>query len=196
MKSKFQNTFKRQFLFMYLVCILTYSFSHTAIATPAQVIIIRHGEKPPIGEILSTKGYERAAALSVYFTNSLVGVGIPEFIYAQSSSGGHSERPIETVKPTANVLGLTINTNYTKDQYPQMVSDILKNPYLNNKIVLICWEHKVITDMTALFGVRPKPGKWHGDVYDRTFVIMFNNDGTIASFKNLPQQLMYGDSQQ
>ena len=73
-------------------------------AQPAQVIIIRHAEKPDSGNGLSLKGMKRAAALVPYFlgTESLLKFGEPVAIYAQAQRHETSSiRPIETVRPLA-----------------------------------------------------------------------------------------------
>ena len=48
----------------FLAFSLTFLFGEAA-AQPAQVLVIRHGEKPESGEHLSLKGQERAAALAL-----------------------------------------------------------------------------------------------------------------------------------
>ena len=54
-------------------------------AEPAQVIIIRHAEKPDEGNELSLAGRERAAALAPYFLGetALLRFGPPVAIYVQ-----------------------------------------------------------------------------------------------------------------
>ena len=60
-------------------------FAAPLCAQPAQVILIRHAEKPPTGNMLNTKGRERAAALVPYLleTDDLTKFGKPVAIYAQ-----------------------------------------------------------------------------------------------------------------
>ena len=41
-----------------------------ASAMPAQVVIIRHGEKPAEGNGLNARGFQRAAALPQFFQNN------------------------------------------------------------------------------------------------------------------------------
>src|SRR5262249_113637 len=80
----------------------------TCQAKPAQVIIIRHGEKPLDGKAnfnLSRKGKIRAAALAAYFHSNPHELphGRPTAIFAMGAddkpSEDHSHRPVETVQP-------------------------------------------------------------------------------------------------
>jgi hypothetical protein len=184
----------KKYHFLLLVAFL---FSITAYALPAEVIIIRHAEKPPVGNQLSARGMERAVALAPYFLNTaaLLKFGTPVAIYAQRpNSVDSSLRPIQTCTPVANALHLPVNTTYSHDQYAKMAQAILQNPSYDHKTVLICWEHHVIPALAYSFGVKPQPPRWHNTVFDRTWVIYYNKNSSIASFQNLPQRLLYGDS--
>lgn len=166
----------------------------TAFATPAQVIIIRHGEKPKEGNELSLKGWERAHALIPFFQGNkkVLDFGTPVAIYAQKPSTPESSmRPIETVQGLADALNLTLNTNFEHAQYPSMAQEILSNPDYEGKMVLICWEHKVIPDIAKNLNAPNVPNKWDGDDFDRLWVITYGDEIT---FDDLPQKLLYGDS--
>jgi len=167
-----------------------------AAGQPAQVIIIRHAEKPDDGNELNQRGRERAAALVAYFQ------GRPEVlqfktsaaIYAQApKNSGSSIRPLQTVKPLAAALKLQVVQRFMHDDYRDMVKEILKREDLKDRMVLICWEHKVIPDIAQALGATDAPGKWHGDVFDRTWVITFGRNSDVA-LSNLPQTLLFGDS--
>jgi hypothetical protein len=165
-------------------------------AGPAQVIIIRHAEKPDEGNDLSLKGRERAAALVPYFRGrpEVLSYKTPVAIYAQGAKKkDSSRRPVETVKGLAQALNLDIIDKYTHDEFPKMVAEILAKPEYDGRMVLICWEHKVIPDIAEAFDVKGAPAQWHGHVFDRTWVITFKPDKK-ASFQDLPQKLMFGDS--
>jgi hypothetical protein len=174
-------------------CVL---WASAARGQPAQVILIRHAEKPPEGHDLSLKGRERAAALAPFFLGApeVLTYKTPAAIYAQAvTKEDRSRRPIETVTPLAKALMLDLITRYGHSDYPQMAKDVLANPDYKGKMVLICWEHKVIPDMAKAFGVKDAPAKWHGETFDRLWVITFNADGT-TTFRDLPQRLLFGDS--
>lgn len=165
-----------------------------ALGGPAQVIIVRHAEKPSTGDDLNTKGRERAAALVPYFleTPEVLEYKTPVAIYAQKSTESHkSRRPVDTIKGVAKALNQEL-IQYPREDAMTMVKDIMAKPEYEGKMVLICWSHTGIPDMAKAFGVKEVP-EWQGSVYDRTWIITFNK-GT-ASFKNVPQKLMYGDSE-
>ena len=165
-------------------------------ALPAQVILIRHAEKPEQGNVLSTKGRERAAALAPYFaeTDYLTTHGTPAAIYAMSAPKGDSSlRAIETVTPLADQLKITIKDSIERDNYRKMVEEIKSSPTYHGKTILICWEHKLIPEIARAFGALQTPGRWPPSVYDRTWVISFDSSGK-PTFQNHAQRLMYGDS--
>ena len=168
--------------------------SLTLFATPAQVILIRHAEKPDKGVSLSKQGFERAAAFVPFFTlppaNSAF--QLPVAIYAMVTSKNHSStRCVQTVGPLASALGIPLIAQYTWGDYKAMVDAINQDSDYEGKTVMICWEHKGLGDIAAYFGVKPTPV--YGSVYDRLWVIDFD-DGNFSSFQDLPQQLMYGDT--
>jgi hypothetical protein len=167
-----------------------------AIAQPAQVIIIRHAEKPDEGNELSLQGEERAAALVPYFlkTDEVLKFKTPVAIYAQRPKGPTSSlRSIQTVKPLADALHLRVNDSFERDDFKNMVDDIVHKKEYEGRMVLICWEHKVIPEIALEFGVEDAPTKWPGEDFDRTWVITFK-PSKRPHCKNLPQKLMYGDS--
>src|SRR6476659_2168979 len=98
-------------------------FASRAFSEPAQVIIIRHGEKPdPEGAELSLKGRERAAALVPYFLgdSDVLEFGPPVAIYAQAQNEKKKEssvRSIQTVTPLAEALHLEVNHSIKRDDY-------------------------------------------------------------------------------
>jgi hypothetical protein len=164
-----------------------------AFSAPAQVIIIRHAEKPSTGDDLNAKGRQRAAALTPYFQEA---PEVLEFktlvaIYAQKSTDTHkSRRPVDTIKGLAKALNQEL-IQYPREDAMVMVKDILSKPEYEGKMVLICWSHTGIPDMAKAFGANEVP-EWPGSVYDRNWIITFNKG--VATFKNVPQKLMYGDS--
>jgi hypothetical protein len=172
-------------------------------ARPGQVIIIRHGEKPPDGTTnfnLSRKGKIRAAAIAAYFHSDARELphGRPTAIFAMGAddkpSEDHSHRPVETVQPLAYLLDMPIQGQFTHNRYLQMVKHVLEDPRYDGKIVLICWAHGVLPNIAKAFGVKnPSPDPWPEDLYDRLWVLDFKEDGNVT-FRNLPQKLLFGDS--
>ena len=99
-------------VFSFLVVL---GFSSTSWATPAQVLIIRHAEKPASGPDLSPQGYQHAQELVSYFESNpeVTQYGRPFAIYAMANNSADSGlRPIETVTPLAHALrDLAFKTN-------------------------------------------------------------------------------------
>lgn len=173
-------------------------------ALPAQIIIIRHAEKSTSNhaekkisnEELSLKGKERAAALVPYFleTPELITFNAPAAIYASiPPKPATSQRSLETVRPFADLLKITIRDIFESNDYKKMVEEIKKDPALSGKTVLICWEHTYIPEMARAFGAYQTPATWSASTFDRTWIITFQPTGK-AIFQNLPQRLMFGDS--
>jgi broad specificity phosphatase PhoE len=171
-------------------------------AEPAQVIIIRHAEKPPDGsdrperDDLSLEGRERAAALVPYFRGNqqVLKFDTPVAIYAQSSAKQHSRRPIQTVQPLASALGVPLIDKFARDDVAEMVKEINANPAYRGKMVLICWEHHVIPKIATAFGAEDAPKEWPGKYFDRLWIITFR-EGERPDFRERKQRLMFGDSE-
>jgi hypothetical protein len=178
----------------------------SASAAPAQIILIRHGEKPAEGNQLNDQGFARAKALVPYFQNNIdvTKYGTPVAIYAMGQKGSTgSVRPIQTVTPLAQALGLTLDTDYLKTDYDGLVNSVLGNKAYDGKMVLICWEHNAIPDIVATFSSTTNtpaavastlPTAWDGDAFDRTWILNLSASGQITSFQDLPQHIMPGDS--
>ena len=167
-------------------------------AAPAQVILIRHAEKPASGNELDSQGWRRANALVGFFesTPSMTRFGTPAAIYAMAPKDTNgSLRPIETVTPLADSLGLKINTGYKKEELAGLVNDIMKTRAYDGKMVLVCWEHKMIPEIVDEFGWNAAPQSWDGSVFDRAWVLNFNGN-KVVSFEDIPQRLLPGDSAQ
>jgi len=171
-------------------------FAANVFAAPAQVIIIRHAEKPPSGNELDARGWQRAQALVGFFeTNtSVTRYGTPAAIYAMNpKKPGGSVRAIQTVTPLAEDLGLEIQHPYTKHELGKVVDAILTNHDYDRRMVLVCWEHGVIPDLVKAFGWDRAPDTWEDPIYDRAWILNFSGD-KVVSFEDIPQHLLPGDS--
>ena len=152
----------------FLVCAfitLSQFITSRVYATPAQVVIIRHAEKPDEGNELSPQGWLRAKALPQFFnSNKTVNqFGLPAAIYAGAPKHSDSSvRSIQTVTPYAESLGMTIHTEFVKDDFEAMVSEVLNSNAYDGHTVIICWEHDDIPEIAHLFGANDAPDKWKG----------------------------------
>ena len=183
---------------MVAVAALVLTSHSSARAAPAQIIFLRHAEKPLIGSELDKRGWERATALAKLFTQDPRALehGPAAAIYAMKAEKNHgSVRAIQTMEATAQALHVKIKSKYLRDDVDDLVAAIRKNKEVDGKTVIICWEHKVIPEMLKAFGWADGPKKWDGDSYDRLWVLDFEN-GKPAHFRDLPQRLLAGDAKQ
>jgi hypothetical protein len=160
------------------------------------VIVIRHAEKPDDGNELNQRGRERAAALTAYFQGrpEVLQFKTPVAIYARApKSENSSVRPLQTVQPLAAALNLNVVQKFSHDDWPKMVTEILVNHDYKGKMVLVCWEHKVVPDIARALAASGAPDAWHGKDFDRSWIITFQPGGKV-SFKDLPQRLLFEDS--
>ena len=118
------------------------------------VYFIRHGEKPPEGNGLNSQGMQRAQYIRELFgPNSEYKI---DYILAQRpKKNGSQGRPFDTVRPLAEDLGLTVDTECGRDDFDKVTTKI--KHYKGPGNILICWEHKRLTDIAAMLGVRDSP---------------------------------------
>lgn len=181
---------------LFLLCLCAVQ---AAIAAPAQIIIIRHGEKDPAsGQLVNPQGLERAAALAYYLTSTpyLQNAG-PIFAVFASRQIDQSDRiiprTIETAMPVAELLQLPVHSPFNGYQTAQMADFIMSSPQYNGKNILICWNHSSIMPLLNAFGFQwPVNTVAYPDChFDYTFVLTFpqTNVYPLLYF----QQLLYGD---
>jgi len=166
-------------------------------AQPAEVILLRHGEKPenPQALHLAKRGEERAKALPEFFARSDKASrhGPPVALFAsRPTRRGHGQRPRETLEPLAKVLRLPIQTPYESEDYARLARDIMRNPSCRGKTVVVCWVHEFLPQFAAALGVKPEPPKWKDEVYDRAYIITFEQGQ--ANLDIVRQKLLPGDS--
>ena len=162
---------------------------------PVQIIIIRHAEKPddndnssdPAG--LSAQGQERAQALA-----DAIPARYPHIDYLFASAASkNSHRPIDTITPLSQKLGLGIDTSYADKQYADLAQTLETDPKYAGKTVLICWHHGKIPQLTQALGATPPVSPWPGQTFDRIWQIDYGADQK-ATIQNLPQHVLPGDS--
>jgi len=163
-----------------------------AFSEPAQIILIRHAEKPEDTNAvhLSKEGEKRAKELVSFLTTdpALTKFGLPVALYAtHPTKHGHGVRTVETLTPLAKELHLPIQEPYLSEDYQGLARSVLSNPRYAGKCVVICWNHTEIPQLAAALGVRPEPPEWKESVFDRVFLITYEDGKAIL--KNLPQVL-------
>lgn len=165
----------------------------TAIAKPKNVIITRHGDKPPVGNCLSLQGLERAAALAYYFAGTpLYNTPPISHIFAEYKGKENSSmRSVQTCAPTATHLKLPLNSSFSRKQIPEIAKEILTNAKYENSTVLVCWDHGSINELVQALGGEA-PDKWEHDVFDQVFMLTYQADAK-PKFQKILQKLMFGD---
>ena len=149
-------------------------------ARPAQIILIRHGDKPsdPDNPHLSRAGLKRAQALVPFITKdpAMTRLGSPVALFAtRTTKHDTGVRTQETLEPLAKALKLRVQTPYLGSNYAELAKAILANPAYSGKTVLICWNHENIPQLAAALGVVPEPKKWKGSVFDLVYIISYRN---------------------
>ncbi len=198
-----------------ILCALLLLYLEICFATPAQVIIIRHGEKNTNTSELTGPGVERAQALGSYFTQindpnspgfvgkagltnvTLFAYGLPFALYAVRPvhlSDDFNTRCIQTIAPMALMLKLPINSSYGTGQERELAQSILNNPQYNGKNILICWHHSVIPTLIKAFGYKCR---YNVDAYparfDFVWVLTFPIPNPVPTLDPILQKLLYGD---
>jgi hypothetical protein len=154
--------------------------SEGKVAPPAQIIVIRHAEKPrdETNPHLSPAGQSRAQQLVPFITTDGSGsrFGTPAALFApRPTRDGQGQRSLETLTPLATALKLDVQTPYRPAEYAVFARWILRNPAYSGKTVVIAWTHDEIPDLVAELGVKPKPQRWKSKVYDLVYVITYRD---------------------
>lgn len=168
---------------------------------PKVIMVIRHAERPmrgvsgvdpkgsPDKHSLVPRGWQRAGALAVYFTDPPKPLMRPDHIFAASDArASDSKRPLLTVTPLAKKLGLAINSNFAKGQESDMVRAVISR----KGSVVIAWQHEAIPKIAALIAGRGSYPKWSASCYD--MVWLFTRHHNRYRFSIVPQRVLGGDS--
>jgi hypothetical protein len=163
------NTFHKSFvLFVGFLSICSVIFAQSS--TLQKVIIIRHGEKPEVGNNLSCQGLNRALHLPQVLYSKFK---VPDYIYVPALKEGKStneSRMYQTIVPFAVKYNLDIDTRYNVDDAVGLGANILKK----TGVVLVVWEHNKIPDIVRALGIK-EDLKWKGWDFDSILIITFEN---------------------
>jgi hypothetical protein len=159
---------------------------------PAQIIILRHADKPvdPNDPHLSPAGVKRAERLVRFITTNpaMTRFGMPVAVFAtQTTKHDDGQRTQETVAPLARALKLAVQIPFLGKDYAALAKQVLTNRAFAGKTVLICWNHEEIPQLSAALGVTPSPNKWKGSVFDQVYVISYHDGHAVLT------SFTYGD---
>lgn len=175
-------------------------------ALPAQVIIIRHGEKDPTNGQLLPKGQSRAGGLMAYLTEfdptstnpPLFDFGPPTALFAARPalhSDDETIRCIQTLIPTSVKLKLPIHSPFAPLQEEELAQFILNNPRYDGRNVLICWHHTLIASLIEAFGYTPPAGIFpYPNRNDLVWLLKFPAPVPPVIVNPILQELLFGDS--
>lgn len=176
-----------------------------------KIMLVRHAEKPekdgvPYGvtregerdkESLQVRGWERAGALITLFAppNGKLNASLarPRFLYASKPLiRKGSKRPIETITPLAEKLDLEINSDFQRSDFESMLEEV----FSCRGVVMICWQREYIPEIALkiLDGRKIAPANWPEDCFDMIWVFDLDRSSGRYKFKQVPQQLLMGDS--
>jgi hypothetical protein len=153
--------------------------AHSPVPRPAQIILIRHADKPadPEDPHLSQAGVQRAERLVSFITTdpAMTRFGLPVAVFAtRTTKDNNGQRTQETVAPLARALGLPVQTPFLGKDYAALANLMLAEPAYAGKTVLISWNHEEIPQLAAALGVTPEPPKWKASVFDQVYVISYH----------------------
>lgn len=144
-----------------------------ALATTT-VYLIRHGEKPETGNGLNAQGVRRAQCLQNVFGNT--SSYAISHIMAQTPKLSNGEwkrqRPLDTVKPLANDLGLPVDTSCDRDDSDCVRRVVVDQYEQQGGNILICWEHKKLVDIVHALGDAHAPAYPH-DRFDLIYSLSY-----------------------
>ncbi len=191
---------------------------------PAQIYIIRHGEKPadpptpkapptaPFGvdidgdqsiHSLLPRGWQRSGALTVLFAPAVgppqAGLSTPSTLLSPDYGHPHKtqgHRTYQTIQGLSDRLGVKINSPVAEGHEPALARAVVAD---YTGVVLICWEHHHIPAIAAGLPTVPGtqiPATWPGDRFDVIWSFTLAPDGSPAEyvFSQVPQQLLAGDA--
>jgi hypothetical protein len=150
---------------------------------PSRLLMMRHAEKPPGAKDpgdpdeelsasdssapsdpnLSPAGYARAKQLVTWVPQIF---GKPDAIVATANSS-QSYRPLETVQPLAQSVGLKVQQPYGDDDFSKLPKWLDDN--CTGMFVVICWHHGKLPSLAQLLQVTGVPEPWPGNVFDWVF---------------------------
>lgn len=164
---------------------------------PARVVLLRHAEKPANDEEihLSELGQKRAHALASWATNCPAWQTNerPVAVFAcKPTPKAPSLRSIETITPLAEQLQLPVQTPFPAKNPAGLAKQILSDPNLKGKTVIVCWGRDELPELAGCLGVRSGADKWGKNVFNRIWLVTYSGAG--AELRDLPQQLLPEDA--
>lgn len=173
---------------------------------PPCIQLIRHAEEPdaqagirgvdergaPDADALSVRGWQRAGALVHLFAPasgwpSRPPLARPGALFA-ATDAGKSHRPLCTLRPLAQRLGLRVDTRFGSEGEPRALLDAV---LACDAPVLVAWRHESMAEVARALAGEQVPPAWDAGRYDLVWVLEPQESGW--RFTELPQRLLAGD---
>lgn len=144
---------------------------------PARLIVMRHAEKTgdKNDRHLSKKGQQRAEGLVRYIPERF---GPPGFLLA-ASRNPRSDRPVDTLKPMADALALSIIDHIDDEDTAGVVDFLTAGDAFKGQLGVISWRHSDLPDLIAALGAPEGtyPAAWPEAEYDIMIEIDYRTAG-------------------
>ena len=199
------------------VLVIALLFTMPLFAAPAQIIILRHGEKRNEFDLCAT-GKLRSKALTEYYLgqgakSSLFTLSPPAAFFAITLHtlefigpiAGTWKMPVIAYVVQASHKSPSALTQSLNQQTQELAKGLFENPYWNGKTVVLSWEHFHIANaeleksfpnqevtlrqLLKLDTLKdPKvPKTWPDSNYDYFWIIHYNADGLPEKFEVVQQ---------
>lgn len=165
-------------------------------ATPAQVLLLRHGHKSGLpGDFnLSPQGLERAIALAVLLPACF---GQPSHIltFYLDPLSGKNARSYQSAVPLAVASRVNIQIDETsRDASRQSGQLILDDPRYRNGRVVLFWEHRRMPELAAGLGWPAMPPIADDD-FDALFALTYRQGSSQPIVRRFSQRALLGSRQ-
>jgi broad specificity phosphatase PhoE len=160
-----------------------------------RVVLLRHAEKPedpkdPKDPHLSPAGQARAKMLATMIPERFPNPGV---LFATRNSKD-SDRPEETLQPTADALHMKLHHHFQDAEYPALAAK-LTDPAYDVTLAIVCWHHGELPRLAVALGVpqaevnKTPPilqsgkdkGKWDPQVFDYFWILDFGAAGVTLT---------------
>ena len=200
-----------------LAAIILVGLAATAFAAPSRIIILRHGEKADPWQLCGI-GLQRAQALKLNYLGQDAAKSLfeadepPAFFFAITPHTAELASPAVKSWNKPIILYSAMPNGSKKDMAETLntrtreaANNILANPTLKGKTIVMVWEHKHIADpkldakyereaavtLRQLFSLDILPGvpaAWPDDTYDYFWIVDFPKNSNVPSKFSMVKQ--------
>ena len=181
------------------------------------ILIMRHADKPELGgdggvdatgmpdkNSLTPRGWQRTGIWVDLFAPSLGqqrDLPTPDAIFASAPAtkaeiaaghgGSKSRRPLETVWPLAEKLGIDVDLQFAKGQEAELGAALSGR----DGVTLVCWQHEDIAAIASALSPLPPgvPDEWPGDCFNIVFCFDRPEAGAAWTFQQFVPVMLKGD---